>query len=273
MEGDSVIDGLIGARVLNSQNHIMKIKKILISQPKPCTKKSPYFDLAEKHKVKLDFRQFIHVEGVSGKEFRATRVNILDHTAVIFTSRTAIDHFFRICEEVRVQVPDTMKYFCNSESIAVYLQKYIVYRKRKIFYGKKRFADLMDILVKHNGEKYLVPVSDVHNEEIPKLLSKFKINYTRSVLYKTVCSNLKDLKLLDYDLLVFYSPSGISSLLENFPEFKQERMKIATFGPSTLNAAKEAVLNVNIQVPSPEFPSMTMALDTFITEENRKAAK
>ena len=251
----------------------MKIKKILISQPKPCTEKSPYFDLAEKHKVKLDFRQFIQVEGVSGKDFRANRLSILDHTAVIFTSRTAIDHFFRICEEVRVQVPDTMKYFCNSESIAVYLQKYIVYRKRKIFYGKKRFADLMDILVKHNGEKYLVPVSDVHNEEIPKLLTKHKVNHSVTVLYKTVSSDLKDLKLDDYDALVFYSPSGIASLMANFPEFKQENVKIATFGPSTLNAAKEAALKVNIKVPSPEFPSMTMALDTFITGENKKASK
>jgi len=251
----------------------MKIKKILISQPKPCTEKSPYFDLADKHKVKLDFKQFIHVEGISGKDFRATRVNILDHSAVIFTSRTAIDHFFRICEEVRVQVPDTMKYFCNSESIAVYLQKYIVYRKRKIFYGQKRFADLMDILVKHNGEKFLVPVSDVHNEDIPKLLAKNKINHTRTVLYKTVSSDLSDLAEIDYDLLVFYSPSGIASLLANFPEFKQGGTKIATFGPSTQKAAKEANLVVNIQVPSPEFPSMTMALDTFITEENKKAGK
>lgn len=251
----------------------MKIRKILISQPKPCTEKSPYFDLAEKHKVKLDFRQFIQVEGVAGKDFRASRINILDHSAVIFTSRTAIDHFFRICEEVRVPVPDKMKYFCNSESIAVYLQKYIVYRKRKIFYGLKRFEDLMDILVKHNDEKFLVPLTDVHNEEIPKLLNKHKINYSATVLYKTVSANLTDLHLADYDMLVFYSPSGISSLLANFPGFIQDSKYIATFGPSTLNAAREAKLMVNIVVPSPEFPSMTMALDTFLTEENRKAGK
>ncbi len=251
----------------------MKIKKILISQPKPCTEKSPYFDLSEKHKVKLDFRQFIQVEGVTGKDFRASRVNILDNSAVIFTSRTAIDHYFRICEEVRIQVPDTMKYFCNSESIAVYLQKYIVYRKRKVFYGQKRFTDLMDILVKHNEEKFLVPVSDVHNEEIPKLLSKHKINHTMAVLYKTISSDLSDLKLIDYDLLVFYSPSGISSLMANFPDFKQHNIKIAAFGTSTIKAAREAQLDVNIKVPSPEFPSMTMALDNFITEKNRKAAK
>ena len=251
----------------------MKIKNVLISQPKPCTEKSPYFDLAEKHKVKLDFRQFIQVEGVTGKDFRASRVNILDYTAVIFTSRTAIDHFFRICEEVRVQVPDTMKYFCNSESIAVYLQKYIVYRKRKIFYGKKRFADLMDVLVKHNGEKYLVPVSDVHNEEIPTLLKKNKINFTTSIFYKTVSSDLSDLKMNDYDLLVFYSPSGIASLLNNFPKFNPASTKIATFGPTTLKAAEEAKLDVSIIVPSPEFPSMTMALDTYISAENKKSSK
>lgn len=251
----------------------MKIKNVLISQPKPCTEKSPYFDLAEKHKVKLDFRQFIQVEGVTGKDFRASRVNILDYTAVIFTSRTAIDHFFRICEEVRVQVPDTMKYFCNSESIAVYLQKYIVYRKRKIFYGKKRFEDLMDVLVKHNGEKYLVPVSDVHNEEIPTLLKKNKINFTTSIFYKTVSSDLSDLKMNDYDLLVFYSPSGIASLLNNFPKFNPATARIATFGPSTLKAAEEAKLDVSIKVPSPEFPSMTMALDTYITTENKKSSK
>ena len=251
----------------------MKIKRVLISQPKPCTEKSPYFDLAEKHKVKLDFRQFIQVEGVSGKDFRANRINILAHTAVIFTSRTAIDHFFRICEEVRVQVPDSMKYFCNSESIAVYLQKYIVYRKRKIFYGQKRFTDLLDILVKHNGEKFLVPVSDMHNDQIPVLLKKHKVNFTKTVLYKTVSSDLKDLKMSDFDMLVFYSPSGIASLLSNFPEFEQNSMKIATFGPSTQSAAKEANLKVDIKVPSPEFPSMTMALDKYITEQNKKAGK
>lgn len=273
MEGDTVIDAVKMSEFVTAKNHIMKIKSILISQPKPCTEKSPYFDLAEKHKVKLDFRQFIQVEGVSGKDFRGSRVNILDHTAVIFTSRTAIDHFFRICEEVRVQVPDSMKYFCNSESIAVYLQKYIVYRKRKIFYGQKRFSDLMDILAKHHNEKYLVPVTDVHNEEIPVLLKKHKINFTTTTLYRTMSSNLTDLKLTDYDLLVFYSPSGIASLLSNFPGFTQDGIKIATFGPSTLSAAEEAKLDVSIKVPSPEFPSMTMALDTFIGHENRKAAK
>ncbi len=251
----------------------MKIRKILISQPKPCTEKSPYFDLEEKFKVKLDFKQFIQIEGVTAKEFRANKVNLIDFTAVIFTSRTAIDHFFRIAEEMRIQVPDSMKYFCTAESIAVYLQKYIVYRKRKIFFGQKRFADLMDVLVKHKEEKYVVPVSDVHNDEISELLDAHEIDYTKAVLYKTVSTDLSEIPVEDYDILVFYSPSGIASLFSNFPDYKQNTTKIATFGPTTTNAAEEAGLAVDLQVPSPEFPSMTMALEQFIAEENKRNGK
>ena len=254
----------------NQKPTSLKIKKILISQPKPCTDKSPYFDLEDKHKVKLDFRQFIQIKGVTKKDFRNEKTNILDYSAVIFTSRTAIDHFFRISEEVRVTVPDSMKYFCTSESIAVYLQKYIVYRKRKIFYGKKRFRDLMDVLVKHKEEKFLVPVSNVHNEEISELLDKNEIEYTKAVLYCTVAADLSDVEIEDYDVLVFYSPSGIASLYSNFPGFKQNSMKIATFGPSTAKAAKEAGIAIDLIVPSPDFPSMTMALDSFIIEEGKK---
>lgn len=251
----------------------MKIKKILISQPKPSTEKSPYFELEEKHKVKLDFKQFIQVEGVSGKEFRKSKVSILDHTAVIFTSRTGIDHFFRIAEEMRVQVPDHMKYFCTSESIAVYLQKYIVYRKRKIFFGKKRFADLMDVLCKHKTEKFLVPVSNIHSEEISELLNTHSIKHTKAIFYLTVSTDLSDIEISDYDLLVFYSPSGIASLHNNFKDYVQNDTKIATFGPTTAKAAIEAGLKIDLKVPSPEFPSMTMALDYFINEENRKNGK
>lgn len=251
----------------------LKIKKILISQPKPSTDKSPYFDLEEKHKVKLDFKQFIQVEGVTKKEFRCEKVNILDFSAVVFTSRTAIDHFFRISEEVRVSVPDSMKYFCTSESIAVYLQKYIVYRKRKIFYGKKRFIDLMDVLVKHKDQKFLVPVSDVHKEEISELLEKNNLDFKKAIFYRTVASDLSEVDLESFDVLVFYSPSGISSLLKNFPEFTQNSMKIATFGPNTAKAVEDAGLTVDLKVPSPEFPSMTMALDSFITEEAKKQNK
>lgn len=251
----------------------LKIKNILISQPKPSTDKSPYFDLEEKHKVKLDFKQFIQVEGVSKKDFRTEKVNILEFSAIIFTSRTAIDHFFRICEELRITVPDTMKYFCTSESIAVYLQKYIVYRKRKIFYGKKRFVDLMDVLVKHKEEKFLVPVSDVHNDEISEHLDKNGINYLKAVFYRTIAADLSDVKLSQYDVLVFYSPSGISSLFTNFPEFDQNGMKVATFGPNTAKAAEEAGIRIDLKVPSQEFPSMTMALDRFIAEEAKKHNK
>jgi len=251
----------------------LKIKKILISQPRPCTEKSPYFDLEEKHKVVFEFQQFIQVEPINSKEFRTSKVNILDHTAVIFTSRTAIDHFFRIAEELRLTIPDGMKYFCNSESIAVYLQKYIVYRKRKIFFGPKRFADLMDVLAKHLEEKFLIPVADVHKDEISTLLDEHKVNYTKAVFYRTVASDLSGTNLNDYNILVFYSPSGISSLYSNFPDFVQNSVKIATFGPNTTNAAEEAGLTVDIKVPSPEFPSMTMALDYYITEENKRSGK
>lgn len=235
--------------------------------------KSPYFDLEEKQKVKLDFTQFIQIEGVTKKEFRCEKVNILDFSAIIFTSRTAIDHFFRISEEMRVSIPDAMKYFCVSESIAVYLQKYIVYRKRKIFYGKKRFIDLMDVLAKHKEEKFLVPVSDVHKEEISELLEKNEVSFKKAVFYCTVASDLSGLDLKKYDVLVFYSPSGITSLFSNFPDFVQNSMKIATFGPNTAKAAVEAGLNIDLKVPSPEFPSMTMALDNFITEEAKKPGK
>lgn len=246
-----------------------KIKSILVSQPKPATEKSPYFDLAEKHSLKIDFRPFIQVEGVPVKEFRQQRVDILAHTAVIFTSRTAIDHFFRIAEEMRVTVPDTMKYFCISESTAFYLQKYIVYRKRKIFYGKSRFAELVDIINKHKDETYLVPLSDIHKQEIPTLLDKNKVKYTKAILYRTVSSDLSDLRDVNYDILAFYSPSGIKSLFQNFPDFEQNDTKIAAFGPTTSKAVKEAGLKLDIQAPNPKSPSMTMALDQFIKDFNK----
>ncbi len=251
----------------------MKIKRILISQPQPTTEKSPYFEVAEKYKVALDFFQFIRIEGVSAKDFRASRINILEFSAMIFNSRTAIDHFFRICEELRIQVPDTMKYFCTSESIAVYLQKYIVYRKRKIFYGLKTMDDLIDILVKHKEEKYLVPTSTVHNDEIPVLLKQYNLNFTKAIFYKTLNSDLTHLNLKDFDMLVFYSPAGIDSLYVNFPEFRQDETLIGTFGPNTAKAAESAGLRVDLIVPSPEFPSMTMALDKFLGELCKKSAK
>ncbi|MBZ4676339.1 MAG: uroporphyrinogen-III synthase [Anaerophaga sp.] len=248
----------------------MKIKKILVSQPKPSTPKSPYFDLSEKNNVKIDFRPFIQVEGVSSKEFRQQKINILDHNAVIFTSRTAIDHFFRICEETRVTVPDDMKYFCISEATAFYLQKYIVYRKRKIFHSTGKFPDLVEVIKKHKQEKFLVPLSDIHKPEIPNLLTKAKVKFTKAILYRTVSSDLSDLKDIDYDVLVFFSPSGIKSLLQNFPDFKQNDTLIASFGPATAKAVKEAGLRLDIQAPMPQAPSMTAALEMYIKKHNKK---
>ena len=248
----------------------MKIRKILVSQPKPATDKSPYFDLADKNNIRVDFRPFIHVEGVPAKDVRQARIHILDHTAVIFTSRTAIDHFFRICKEMRVTVPDTMKYFCISEATAFYLQKYIVYRKRKIFFADGSFSDLVEILKKHKGEDYIVPLSDIHKKQIPILLDKANLKYTKAIFYRTVSSDLSDLKDVNYDILVFYSPAGIKSLLQNFPDFKQNDTKIASFGETTARAVEEAGLRLDIKAPAPGAPSMTMALDLFIKEYNKK---
>lgn len=251
----------------------LKIRKILVSQPEPATEKSPYFDLAEKHNLKIDFRPFIQVEPVEAKVFRKERINILDYSAVIFTSRTAVDHYFRICEEMRITVPDSMKYFCVSEATAFYLQKYIVYRKRKIFYGKSKFEDLVELLEKHKTEKFLLPLSDMHKPEIPEKLNKLKVSYKIAILYRTVACDLSDLSDVNYDILVFFSPSGIKSLLENFPEFKQNETKIAAFGPTTAKAVKEANLSLDIQAPLPEAPSMTMALDQYIKLSNKSCKK
>lgn len=242
----------------------MKIKSILVSQPEPQTAKSPYFELAEKNNVKIDFRPFIQVEGVSAKEFRQTRIQILEHSAVILTSRTAIDHFFKICQEMRVTIPDSMKYFCVSEATAFYLQKYIVYRKRKIFYADGRFSDLINVMKKHKSEKFLVPLSDIHKQEIPKLLDQEGYKYTKAILYRTVSSDLSDLKDIKYDILVFFSPSGIKSLFQNFPEFEQNNTIIACFGPSTAKAVRDAGLRLDIEAPTAQAPSMTMALEQFI---------
>ena len=228
-------------------------------------------ELAQKYGLKIDFRPFIHVEGVSSKEFRQQKINILEHTAVIFTSKTAVDHFFRICEEVRVTVPETMKYFCITESIALYLQKYIVYRKRKIFYGNNTFADLLEIMQKHKEEKYLLSLSDVHKPEIPKSLDKAKIKYTKAIFYKTVSSDLSDLRDdFPYEMIVFYSPNGIKSLHDNFPNFDQKEIVIGAFGASTAKAVKDAGLRLDVTAPTPSCPSMTHAIDVFLKEYTKK---
>jgi uroporphyrinogen-III synthase len=240
-----------------------------VSQPEPMNPKSPYFDLAKKYNLKIDFKPFILVEGVPSKDFRHQKINILDFTAVIFTSKTGIDHFFRICSELRIVVPDTMKYFCITENVAFYLQKYIVYRKRKIFHGKAKFQDLIDVIVKHKEDNYFVPLSEPHNCEIPDLLYKNGIKHTIGTLYKTISSHFSDIKDFDYDILVFYSPSGIKSLKENFPDFVQGEIKIAAFGPTTASAVEQEGLRLDINAPNPKAPSMTMALDIFLKEHNK----
>ena len=250
-----------------------RIRKILVSQPQPENNKSPYFDLASKHNLKIDFRPFIHVEGVSAREFRQDKVDLGAHSAVIFTSKTSIDHYFRIAEETRTNIPDTMKYFCISEATAYYLQKYIVYRKRKIFFGNGQITDLIETMYKHKDEKFLLPLSAAHKEEIPVLLKKHSFNFSKAVLYRTECSDLSDLADVNYDILVFYSPSGIKSLFQNFPDFKQNNTKIASFGAKTAKAAEEAGLRLDIMAPQPQAPSMTMALENFIIDYNKNNGK
>lgn len=248
----------------------MSIKTILVSQPKPEGDKSPYFDLAEKYKLKIDFRPFIHVEGVSVQEFRTQKIDIKDHTAVILTSKTAVDHFFRIAEEIRFEVPDTMKYFCISEAVALYLQKYVTYRKRKIFFGKQTIEDLVDPIKKHKGEKFLLPCTDILQDKIPLTLEDAKIPFTKAMLYRTVASDLSDLEDVYYDMLVFFSPGGIESLFKNFPDFKQNKTLIAAFGPTTANAVVKNNLRLDVHAPMPNAPSMTAAIENFIKENNKK---
>jgi uroporphyrinogen-III synthase len=247
----------------------VKIRKILVSQPEPQNPKSPYFELARKYNLKVDFKPFNQVEGVTVKDFRQQKINVLDFSAVVFTSKTGIDHFFRICNEMRITIPDTMKYFCITENVAFYLQKYIVYRKRKIFHGKARFQDLIELIVKHRDDHYFVPLSEPHNAEIPELLKENNIRFTIGTMYKTISSDFSNIKDFDYDILVFYSPSGIKSLRENFPDFKQGEIKIAAFGPTTACAVEHEGFRLDINAPNPKAPSMTMALDDFLKEHNR----
>ena len=246
-----------------------KVKSILVTQPKPESDKSPYHDLAKKFNLKIDFREFIHVEGIPGKDFRKDKLNIQDFTAVILTSRIAADHFFRICNELKIPNLDQLKYFCISESTAFYLQKYMVYRKRKIFYGKTTINDLIDVLKKHKKEKFLLPCSDVHKQEISDTLTSFGINHTKSIMYKTVCSDLSDLANVNYDMLVFFSPSGITSLLKNFPKFKQNETRIAAFGAATKQAVLDAGLQLDVMAPVPEALSMTMAIEQYVKKANK----
>ena len=248
----------------------MKVKTILVSQPAPKTENSPYSDLIDKQKVKIDFVPFIHVESVSAKEVRVQKIDLSNYSAIILTSRNAVDHFFRVAEEMRFTVPDSMKYFCQSEAVAYYLQKYVVYRKRKIYVGKRTFPELSSIIKKYKDEKFLLPSSDKLKEIVPETLNELGINWTRATLFKTVVSDLSNLENVFYDILVFFSPSGIDSLFQNFPNFKQNDTRIAVFGNSTVKAATQAGLKCTIEAPTPETPSMTMALEKYILKVNKK---
>ncbi|MCW5515019.1 uroporphyrinogen-III synthase [Muriicola sp. Z0-33] len=248
----------------------MKVKTILVSQPEPKMENSPYLRLIEKEKVKVDFRPFIHVEGVDAKNVRQQKIDLNNYSAIILTSRNSVDHFFRIAEEMRFKVPDSMKYFCQSEAVAYYLQKYVVYRKRKIYVGKRNFKDLLPLFKKYKDETFLLPSSDALKAQVPDTLNQIGIEWTRGIFYKTVISDLSDLRNVYYDVLVFFSPSGIESLLKNFPDFEQNNTRIAVFGDSTINAATSAGLRIDIKAPTPETPSMTMALQKYITSVNKK---
>jgi uroporphyrinogen-III synthase len=247
----------------------LKVKTILVTQPKPETEKNPYFDLAKKFNVKIDFRPFITVEGIPAKDFRKDRVSLAGHTAVILTSRMAADHFFRMCTEMRFANFEDMKFFCVSESTAFYLQKYIVYRKRRIFYGKHNINDLMDVIKKHRKEKFLLPCSNVHKQDITETLTENEIDYSKAVIYKTLCSNLSDVPVANYDMIVFFSPSGVKSLFKNFPKFKQNSTRIAAFGATTVHAIMKSKLKLDVQAPVPQAPSMTMAIEQYLKKANK----
>jgi len=249
-------------------SRLEKVKSILVSQPKPNDDDSPYHKLARKYDIKVDFRPFIHIEPVNVKEFRKQKVDVLSHTAVIFTSRNAVDHFFGLCRDMKIEMPSDMKYFCISEQTANYLQKYIVIRKRKIFTGSKTAQDLIEILKKHKNEKYVFPCSNIRKNDIPDFLENNEYTFSEAVIYETVASDLSDLAEVNYDVIAFFSPSGINSLLVNFPDFKQNNTRIAAFGPTTAKAVADAGLVLDIEAPMPNAPSMTGALEVYIKQAN-----
>ena len=246
-----------------------KIKSILISQPKP--ERSPYYELEEKYGLQIDWRQFIQVEPVTEKEFRKTRIRPDEFTAIIFTAKGAVDHFFRMCEEMRIKMPQDTKYFCLSEAIANYLQKFIVYRKRKVFAGKRLIQDLKPSFMKHkDNEKFLLPCSNLGAKKVVDFLEKNEINYQDAMMYRTVSADLSDLEDVTYDVLVFFSPLGINSLYENFPDFKQKNTRMAIYGSATQKAVEDKWLTINIPAPAPDTPSMTMALKKYLEISNKK---
>jgi len=245
------------------------IKKILVSQPKPSSEKSPYYDIAERMNVEIVFRPFIKVQGITPKEFRAQKISILEHTAVVFTSRHAIDHFFTLCKEMRVVIPEDMKYFCITETVALYIQKYVQYRKRKIFFGETgKIDDLVPLMAKHKNEKYFIPISDVHTSQFGEMLDAKKLVHSEGIMYRTVSNDFQEGEPFDYDLLIFFSPSGIQALLKNFPNFKQDKISIGTFGPATAKAVQDAGLRLDFGAPSPEYPSITSAIAAYVKKVN-----
>jgi uroporphyrinogen-III synthase len=250
------------------QDRLKKVTSLLVSQSRPADENSPYFELARKYNIKVDFRPFIQIDGIPFKEFRKQKINILDYSAIIFTSRNAIDHFFRICNEGRIEVPATMKYFCISEQTANYLQKYIVIRKRKIFAGTKTATELIDLMRKHKKEKFLYPCSDVRRNDIPEFADTEEFQFTEATMYQTVSADLSNLEDVYYDIIAFYSPSGIKSLYDNFPDFEQNATRLAAFGPTTAKAVLDAGLFLDIQAPLPNAPSMTGALELYIKKAN-----
>lgn len=247
---------------------LRRIDSILISQPKP--ERSPYFDLADKHKIKIDFRKFIQVDPVPGKDFRKSKINIPDYSALILNSRNAIDHFFRICDELRIKVSQETKFFCSSEAIALYLQKYTQYRKRKVFFSSNKDTGLYDLLKKHkNNEKFLWPCSDPHTDEIPDFLNEHGFDWDMAVMYKTVSSDLSDLENIFYDAIIFFSPLGVTSLFENFPKFKQNNTRIGAFGKNTAQSIIDAGLRLDIEAPTAEAPSMVQAIENYLAKSNK----
>ena len=247
----------------------MKVKTILVSQPEPSSEKSPYSRLQEKHKLTINFRPFIHVEGLTAKDVRQQKIDFNNFENIVLTSRNAVDHFFRLCKEMRFTVPDSTKYFCQSEAVAFYLQKYVVYRKRKIYVGERSIQDLESVFKKFQKETFLFPTSDLLKQDVPDYLDHLKIKWQRAILYKTVVSDLSDLRDVYYDILVFFSPSGIESLFKNFPDFKQNNTRIAVYGNSTIKAAEDSTLRIDIKAPTPETPSMMMAIEKYIEEVNK----
>ncbi len=259
---------MIGMNNEMNETRLNKVESILVTQARPTDEKSPYFELAQKYNLKIDFRPFIEIQGVAFRDFRKQKINILEHTAIIFTSRNAVDHFFRICKEAKLEMPADMKYFCVSEQTANYLQKYIQIRKRKIFTGQKTAADLLLLIQKHRTEKFLFPCSDKRRNDIPEFMGTNELHLTEAVMYETVSSDLSDLREVFYDILCFYSPSGIKSLIENFPGYQQNKTRMAAFGPTTAKAVLDANLILDIEAPMPNAPSMTGALEIYIKKAN-----